>query len=69
MKVTDPYLASEWEDYKGKPTVGDVVRMKAGSLPMTVEGGSETEVQCDWFDEKDKLHRGRFKGGMLRKKK
>jgi uncharacterized protein YodC (DUF2158 family) len=47
---------------------GDVVRLKAGGLDMTVEGGTEGETKCVWFDAQNKLRRGTFRVMTLQRK-
>ena len=48
-----------------KVDVGTVVRLKAGGMDMTVEGGPEGEVACVWFDASNQLQRARFRSGAL----
>jgi uncharacterized protein YodC (DUF2158 family) len=58
----------KYEKYTGKPEAGDVVRLRAGGLPMTVESGTEGEAKCVWFDKNDKLRRGTFRANVLEKR-
>ena len=48
---------------------GDVVRLKAGGMPMTVEYSSDGETKCIWFDKNDKCNRGGFRTNTLEKRK
>ena len=41
--------------------VGDIVRLRSGGIPMTVEEIVDThQVKCVWFDEKSRLQRMAF---------
>lgn len=56
-------------DKESELIVGDVVRLRAGGLPMTVEHASGGETKCVWFDKDQKCHRGNFRTGSLEKRK
>ena len=47
--------------------VGDVVKLKHGGLPMTVERlhGHDNSVGCVWFDSRGALQHDRFQGACL----
>ena len=52
-----------------KLNVGDVVRLKAGGMPMTVEYASNGETKCIWFDAQNQCQRDGFRTGSLEKRK
>jgi uncharacterized protein YodC (DUF2158 family) len=46
--------------------VSDVVKLKSGSPPMTIERIDDQEIaQCVWFDERKKLERAFFPTAIL----
>ena len=49
--------------------IGDVVRLKSGGMPMTVEYANEGETKCIWFDAQNQCQRGGFRTGSLEKRK
>ena len=50
---------------------GDVVWLKAGGLPMTVNTilNNNQSASCDWFDEQNKLNSSVFSISQLTKEK
>lgn len=64
-------MMAKYEDWDKatKPTPGDVVRLKAGGMLMTVESGTEGEAKCVWFNEDKELQRGVFRAAALQRKK
>ena len=53
---------------KEEATIGTVVRLKSGGLPMTVEYiVSNLMVKCVWFDYDNQLCREEFKIELLEK--
>lgn len=47
---------------------GDVVELKSGSEPMTVERVSDEDlIHCVWFDKKNNFHSHCFPAGTLEK--
>lgn len=54
---------------ESKLAVGDVVRLKAGGMLMTVEYASDGETKCIWFDKDSQCRRGGFRTGSLEKRK
>jgi uncharacterized protein YodC (DUF2158 family) len=47
--------------------VGDVVVLRSGSIPMTVEEIDGKDVSCVWMDEKRKMERGTFPAATLQR--
>lgn len=44
---------------------GDIVQLKSGGPPMTVEDSNSLGVTCQWFDGSNKLQNGTFNTAML----
>lgn len=55
---------NEQSKMKTEYTAGDVVQLKAGGPPMTINKIGPTEIECVWFDG-NKLKRHGFKSTML----
>ena len=47
--------------------VGDVVVLKSGSLPMTVEEVEDGDISCVWQNDQRKIERGTFPAAALKK--
>ena len=45
--------------------VGDVVVLKSGSLPMTVEEIEDKDISCVWQNDQRKIERGTFPAATL----
>ncbi len=45
-----------------KYTIGDVVYLTSGGLPMTIEFimGDDNPIECAWFDKNNELHHDTF---------
>jgi uncharacterized protein YodC (DUF2158 family) len=67
------FLSKLWKAMEPKPVqfeVGDIVRLKSGGQPMTVEGIDADYVECVWHEKvkgKTETSRDRFSAATLEK--